>query len=99
MLIGDITYYVVTYFPEHRPEPYLVRSSDFDTGLPAPRHAAYPDYLSIWRASNGSGFCALPGRYVASAASQRHLTLAEFCARYSDMGDSLIASIKAQEDA
>ncbi len=90
MIIGDITYYG---FSKRR----LVRMPDFDSGLPEPGHAPYPDYLSIWRATNGPGFCAVAGAKVANAALRRELTLAEFCARYSDIDATTIAAIKAQD--
>ncbi len=90
MIIGDITYYGLS-------KRRLVRTPDFDTGLPEPRHAAYPGYLSIWRATNGRGFAAIAGAKVANAALRQELTLAEFCARYSDMDACTIAAIKAQD--
>ncbi len=93
MIIGDITYYALQGTAERR----LVRTPDFDSGLRCPRHAAYPDYLSIWRPTNGPGFCAVAGDKVANRALNRELTLAEFCARYSDMDERTIAAIEAQD--
>lgn len=97
MIIGDITYYQMKFSRKHGMEQRLMRMPDFDTGLPEPGHAPYPDYLSIWRGSNGPGFCAIAGDKVANAALRRELTLSEFCSRYSDMDAKTIAAIKAQD--
>ncbi len=99
MIIGDITYYAPKYSRKQLKrgeEQRLVRTSDFDSGVGCPRHSAYPDHLSIWRATNGRGFCAIAGNKVANYALNRGMTLSEFCARYSDMDATTIAAIKAQ---
>ena len=96
MIIGDITYYALEQHRAHGKEPRLVRTPDFDPAMPRPTRVPYADYLSVWRATNGVGFCALPGSKVYAAACRYHMTLPEYLACHSDMDARTIAAIKTQ---
>lgn len=94
MIHGDIKYYRLIAQKKRR----LIPARAFSSGVPCPDHAPFPDYLAIWQERNGAGFCVIAGATVANYALRQHMTIAELCAAHSDMGDSLISAIKAQEE-
>ena len=96
-LIGDVTHYQLTGSIHGKQR--LICSLAYSTGVPRPREALWGNYLTIWRATNGVGFCARPGFRVVNAAIRHDMTLAEFCAEYSDMHESIVAAIKASENS
>lgn len=93
--IGDISYYRLT--TEHPMRQFLVWTPYQHTGVRCPISAWRDDHLSIWKETNGFGFCAIAGSKVAAAAIFHRMSLAEYVYYYSSAGDSIIAAIKIQE--
>ena len=96
-LIGDTMYYQLTDSAPMKQR--LVCVLEYSTGTRRPCQSLHGDYLTIWRATNGVGFCVRAGFQVVNATIRHDMSLAQFCSKYSDMRKSTICDIEAFENS